>query len=98
MDDSELAGVAGAQRFGVGVALTNLSPECRLALEMAANEQLETRAFAGELAELERTWRDAEEVAAIADNLLVPPFVERWIRRHTHAGDRDSTKGLKDCA
>ena len=95
MADAELAGVAGPQRFGVGVALTNLSPECRLALEMAANEQLETRAFAGELTELERTWRDAEEVAAIADNLLVPAFVERWIRRHAHLGDRDSTEGLR---
>jgi hypothetical protein len=44
-------------------------------------------ASAGELAELERTWRDAEEVAAIADNLLLPPFVESWIRRHTARGD-----------
>ena len=32
---------------------------------MAANE-LESRAFAGELAELERTWRAAEEVAEIS--------------------------------
>jgi len=87
--DAGVAGVGEPRRFGVGVALTNLSPERRLALEMAANEQLETRAFAGELAELERIWRDAEEVAAIADNLLVPPFVERWIRRHKNLGDRD---------
>lgn len=86
-EDVGPAGVGEPQRFGVGVALKSLSPERRLALEMAANEQLEARALAGELAELERTWRDAEEVAAIADNLLVPPFVEQWIRRHTRGGE-----------
>jgi hypothetical protein len=42
----------------------------RLALEMAANEDVERRAMAGELAELEAAWREAEEIAAIADGLL----------------------------
>jgi hypothetical protein len=42
----------------------------RLALEMAANEDSERRAMEGELAELEAAWREAEEIAAIADNLL----------------------------
>ncbi len=42
----------------------------RLALEMAANEDSERRAMEGELAELEAAWRQAEEIAAIADNLL----------------------------
>jgi hypothetical protein len=42
----------------------------RLALEMAANEDTERRALEGELAELEAAWRDAEEIAAIADTLL----------------------------
>jgi hypothetical protein len=42
----------------------------RLALEMAANEDSERRAMEGELATLERQWRDAEELAAISDNLL----------------------------
>ncbi len=46
-----------------------LGPEERLALEMAANEENERRALAGELAMLERAWRDAEEIAAIADTL-----------------------------
>ncbi len=45
----------------------------RLALEMAANEDAERRALEGELAELEAAWREAEEIAAIADTLLVPP-------------------------
>ena len=42
----------------------------RLALEMAANEDAERRALTGELALLEEAWREAEEIAAIADHLL----------------------------
>mgnify|MGYP001251449044 CR=1 FL=1 len=43
----------------------------RLALEMAANEDTERRATEGELALLEQAWREAEEVAAISDHLLL---------------------------
>ena len=42
----------------------------RLALEMAANEDAERKALAGELEQLEEAWREAEEIAAIADHLL----------------------------
>lgn len=42
----------------------------RLALEMAANEDAERRALKGELRQLEDAWREAEEVAAIADHIL----------------------------
>lgn len=42
----------------------------RLALEMAANEDTERRAMEGELAGLLRAWREAEELAAISDQLL----------------------------
>jgi hypothetical protein len=42
----------------------------RLALEMAANEDAERRALTGELRQLEEAWREAEEVAAIADHLF----------------------------
>ena len=45
----------------------------RLALEMAAHEDAERRALDGELAELEAAWRDAEEIAAIADALFPAP-------------------------
>jgi hypothetical protein len=48
----------------------------RLALEMASHEQSERRALEGELADLETAWRDAEEVARIADGLAAPPAVE----------------------
>jgi hypothetical protein len=34
----------------------------------------------GELAILEAEWRAAEEIAAIADDLLVPAGIRRWIR------------------
>lgn len=43
----------------------------RLALEMAANEDTERRVMEGELALLERAWREAEELAAISDKLLL---------------------------
>jgi hypothetical protein len=52
----------------------------RLAMEMAAHEETERRAFEGELALLEESWREAEEIAAIADRLLIPESVENWIR------------------
>ena len=50
--------------------LFRLSPEDRLALEMAANEDSERRALAGELAQLKAAWQRAEEIAAIADSLF----------------------------
>ncbi len=50
-----------------------LRPVDRLAIEMVAHEERERRALLdGELASLERAWREAEEIAAIADDLLVP--------------------------
>ena len=56
--------------------LFGLPPEHRLALEMALHEETERRAMQGELSELERAWRDAEEIAAISDNMFVPSSVE----------------------
>lgn len=62
--------------FDVG-KLTKLSAQPRLALEMMANEQAEREWLAGELKLLERQWREAERLAAIADQLAVPAEVER---------------------
>ena len=53
-----------------------LAAPMRLALEMALHEDDERRAMAGELAELEKRWREADEIAAIADALLMPADVE----------------------
>jgi hypothetical protein len=61
--------------------LARLPEAQRLALEMALHEADERRALEGELAELEQRWRDAEEIAAIADSLLVPDDVTRRIER-----------------
>ena len=54
----------------------------RLALEMAAHEDTERRALEGELELLAHAWKQAEEVAAIADSMLVPAFVDDWMRKH----------------
>jgi hypothetical protein len=41
----------------------------RVALEMAAHEETERRALEGELAELAAAWREADEIASIAEAL-----------------------------
>lgn len=60
-------------------ALFRLPRVQRLALEMALHESSEQHALDAELASLERAWREAEEIAAIADNLLVPKHIEARI-------------------
>lgn len=65
--------------------------EMRLALEMAANEESERRALEGELASLEAAWREAEEIAAIADDLLVPARVREALGRLRGAGGREES-------
>lgn len=57
-----------------------LPAELRLAAEMAAHEESERRALEGELVILEEAWRQAEEIAGIADNLLISDQVERKLR------------------
>lgn len=51
-----------------------ISAEEALALEMALHEESERRALEGELGALEAAWRDAEEIAAIADVLPDDPL------------------------
>ena len=53
----------------------------RLALEIAAHEASEARALEGELAALIAAWREAEEIASVADNLLLPASVTRRLRQ-----------------
>ncbi len=55
--------------------ISALPTPVRLALEMAAHEESERRALEGELATLEQAWRDAEEIAAIADDMFLPEAV-----------------------
>jgi hypothetical protein len=51
-----------------------------LALEMALHEDTERTALAGELGALRAAWQDAEEIAAIADSLLVSGEVADRLR------------------
>lgn len=59
--------------------LADLQPAVRLALEMASHEAEERCFLQGELWQLERAWREAEEVAAIADQLAVPEWIQGWM-------------------
>jgi hypothetical protein len=54
----------------------------RLGLEMALHEEAEWRAMEGELAELEAAWREAERIAGIADDLLLPRHVNVFMDKY----------------
>jgi hypothetical protein len=54
----------------------------RLALEMAANEDIERRALMGELDALHAAWKDAEEIAAIADEMFTDEVFEEFKRQY----------------
>jgi len=66
------------------LTLRSLAPERRLALEMAVDEQ-------AEVAQLERQWKEAEEIADIADGLLsTTAELEEELRRlKDQQGDGD---------
>lgn len=57
-------------------ALHTLTPRDRLAIEMALHEEQERRAMEGELQLLEQAWREAEEIARIADAMFTPREIE----------------------
>jgi hypothetical protein len=61
--------------------LKNLPSTDRLALEMVAHEESERRALEGELHLLEAAWRDAEEIAGIADDMFLPASVDEELAR-----------------
>jgi hypothetical protein len=62
-------------------AITELPKPTRLAIEMALHEEAERKAIAGELAVLEAAWREAEEIADIADNMFLPQEVEQQLEK-----------------
>lgn len=66
--------------------LARLPHEVRLAVEIAANEDNERHALEGDLDLLERAWREAEYIASIADDLIVPDVVSQTLDRHTSEG------------
>lgn len=57
----------------------------RLALEMALHEEQERRALQGELKALEAVWKQAEEIAAISDSLLLPEGADDFLEEHRDA-------------
>ena len=66
----------------------------RLALEMAAHEETERRALEGELFLLEEAWKQAEEIAGIADDMFLPQSVDAELARLRGArGDDPSASG-----
>jgi hypothetical protein len=66
-------------------SITVAPHEIQLGLEIAANEEMERRVLEGEAWALEQEWQEAEELAAIADDLLFPSHLaarlERWRKR-----------------
>jgi hypothetical protein len=73
------------QRIKTAKRLDEIEPQRRLALEMAAHEEAERRALEGELHVLEAAWRDAEEIAAISDDMFLPESVGDFIDKHRPA-------------
>jgi hypothetical protein len=71
-------------------SLRTLPTAGRLALEMATHEEAERRALEGELHILEEAWKEAEEIAAISDDLLLPESVESRFERLKRDGDAPS--------
>jgi hypothetical protein len=57
----------------------------RLAFEIALGDDDERRVADGELVFLETAWREAEEIAAIVDDLLLPASVTAWLRQHARS-------------
>jgi hypothetical protein len=84
--DAFLANIVSGNRFtdkkGVPGFLNKMPPPTKLALEMALHEEQERRALAGELWLLEEAWKEAEEIAEISDNLLLPEGTEDFIEQH----------------
>lgn len=78
------------QTFGDSGELMALPAEVRLALEMAAHEEVERALLTGELAALEAQWRLAEEEAAIGDDLLLPPGVREKLEALRRAAKGDA--------
>lgn len=66
---------------GTQSAFLSAPTPVRLAAEMAAHEAQERAFLEGELDDLTDRWREAEEVAAIADSLTLPPAVITQLER-----------------
>ena len=90
--DEFLADVITGNRFadkkGVPGYINKMPAPTKLALEMSLHEEQERRALEGELWLLERAWEEAEEIADISDNLLLPTETGDFIEKHRADGER----------
>jgi hypothetical protein len=71
--------------------ISKLPGPTRLAVEMALHEERERRALEGELMVLEEAWQEAEEIAAISDDLVLPPGARSFIESAKASRDADDT-------
>lgn len=76
----------GAREDARRLGALHLAPEQRLALEMAVHEESERRSLEGELGVLAQAWKAAEEIAAIADDMFLPPRVAELLERYRARG------------
>jgi hypothetical protein len=79
--DQVFYGAAKLRGHSRPLAIESLPRPVRLALEMAANEEAERELAEIDLARLEDAWREAEEIAAVADQLATPVGIEPALRR-----------------
>lgn len=70
----------GVKLDGAAV-IKEMPASVRLALEMSLHEEDERRALEGELYLLEDRWREAEEVAAISDDMFLPSGVDAMLSK-----------------
>ena len=84
--DDFLSDVVTGNRYkdkkGIPGYVNKMPAPTKLALEMALHEEQERRALEGELWRLERAWEEAEEIAAISDDLLLPTGTGEFIDKH----------------
>ncbi len=96
--DAFLADLVSGDRFtdkkGVPGFVNKMPAPTRLALEMALHEEQERRALEGELWRLERAWEQAEEIAAISDDLLLPEGTTEFLDEHAR-GKHGSERGVE---
>jgi hypothetical protein len=77
--DAALGGAALGYKAGTNPQV--LAGPGALAFEMALHEEAERQAMEGELSALEAAWRQAEEIAAIADKLPGEEAIDRLLQR-----------------
>ncbi len=78
--------LASLLMFGMPYHSSNRSQPIWLGVEMAVNEENERHALEGELALLEEAWKDAEEIASIADRLTLPRDVDHKLAQLKRSG------------